>query len=73
MTDEELASISQPCLVFCGELDTGGFHPGAKESANHIPNAEFLSFPGLDHGTAFSRSDLTLPPVKQFLARVSKK
>ena len=72
MTDEDLASISQPCLVFCGDADEGGFHPGAKECVRHMPNAKFISFPGLNHGTAFSRIDLVLPNVKEFLARVSK-
>ena len=72
MTDRDLASISVPCLVSCGELDEGGFHAAASECVNHIPNARFVSFPGLNHGTAFSRIDLVLPHAKEFLAGVSK-
>lgn len=72
LTDNELAGISLPCLVFCGELDEGGFHAGAKESANHIPKAKFVSFPGLNHYQAQAKSELVLPHVKEFLARVSK-
>jgi pimeloyl-ACP methyl ester carboxylesterase len=70
MTDEELASISTPCLVFCGELDP--FHPGALEGARHISRVRFLSLPGLNHISAIMRSDLVVPQVKDFLARVSK-
>jgi pimeloyl-ACP methyl ester carboxylesterase len=47
-TDNELAAIPVPCLVYCGEIDEGGFHSGAKESANHIPQAKFVSFPGVE-------------------------
>ena len=72
LTDEELAEISLPCLVFCGELDEGGFHAGAKESVDHIPQARFISFPGLNHFQAGSRSDLILPHIKEFLEQVSK-
>jgi len=72
LSNEELERISFPCLVFCGELDQGGFYPGAKECASHIPNAEFVSFPDLDHPTLLSRSDIVLPYVKEFLAKVSE-
>jgi len=66
LTDQDLAGILVPCLVFCGELDP--FHCGAEESADHIPQARFLSLTGLNHITAFLRSDLVLPYVKEFLA-----
>ncbi len=72
-TDQDLERISYPCLVFCGELDESGSYPGAKESANHIPNAKFVSFPGLGHFQAGAKSDLVVPKVKEFLAQVSKK
>ena len=72
LTDSELSGISTPCLVFCGELDEGPFHPGAKESANHIPGADFISFPNIGHYQLGASSDLVLPHVKEFLARVNK-
>jgi pimeloyl-ACP methyl ester carboxylesterase len=71
LTDKQLAAISLPCLVFCGELDEGGFHPGAKECANHMPAAEFVSFANLGHLQAGARSDLVVPHVREFLAGVN--
>ena len=35
INDQDLARISVPCLVYCGDIDP--FHSGAKESARHIP------------------------------------
>jgi pimeloyl-ACP methyl ester carboxylesterase len=72
LSNEELEGISLPCLVFCGEEDQGGFYPGAKECASHIPNAEFISLSGLDHPAFWSRSDIVLPHIKEFLAKVNK-
>lgn len=69
LTDRELSLISVPCLVLCGDLD--GYHPGAKEGASHIPNARFISCPGVGHELG-RRSDLVLPHVKKFLAEVSR-
>ena len=71
LTDQDLAGILAPCLVFCGELDL--FHRGAKESVDHMPQARFLSLPYLDHVTAFAQINLVLPRIKKFLAEVSKK
>jgi pimeloyl-ACP methyl ester carboxylesterase len=73
LSDKDLAGISLPCIVFCGELDEGGFFPGAKEGASLIPNAKFFSFPELNHYQAGARSDLVLPYLNEFLAQVSKK
>ncbi len=65
-----LASIAVPCLVFVGEADA--YYLKAKEGAEHMPDATFVSFPGLNHGECSRRSDLVLPHVKKFLAEVSK-
>jgi pimeloyl-ACP methyl ester carboxylesterase len=70
LTDRDLESISLPCLVFCGELDEGGFHTGAKEGAGHIPKAQFVSFANLGHYQTGARSDLVVPHIKEFLAGV---
>jgi pimeloyl-ACP methyl ester carboxylesterase len=70
LSNRELAGISLPCLLFCGDLDP--LHAGVKESVKHMPQAEFVSLPGLDHMTAAARSDLVLPHIKGFLAGVSK-
>ena len=69
LTDRELSFISVPCLLFCGDLDQ--YHAGAEEAAKHIQHSTFVSFPGLNHGQALSRSDLVLPIVKKFLAEVN--
>jgi pimeloyl-ACP methyl ester carboxylesterase len=69
LTDQDLSRISLPCLILCGELDEGGHFPGARESAHCIPNARFISFPSIGHYL----SELFLPPIKEFLAEMSKK
>lgn len=70
LTDRDLAGISVPCLLFCGDLDP--FHDGAKEGVKHMRRATFISLPGLNHVTALLRSDIVLPLVKSFLCQVSK-
>ena len=34
---------------------------------NHVPNATFVSFPGLGHGQVYKRADLVLPHVTRIL------
>jgi pimeloyl-ACP methyl ester carboxylesterase len=68
LTGQELAGISVPCLLYCGDLDP--FHDGAQESVQHMPRAVFISIHGLNHITAFFRSDVVVRFVKQFLALV---
>ena len=74
LSDHELSLISVPVLVFCGDADPR--HSGARESANHMPKAKFVSLPGLDHVQAdlcITRNDLVLAHVKEFLAKVRDK
>ena len=71
LTEENLAGISVPCLLYCGDLDP--FHNGAQESVQHMPRAVFISMHGFNHITAFFRSDVVVPFVKQFLAVVIDK
>lgn len=70
LTDQDLAGISVPCLLYCGDQDP--FHDGAQESVQHMPRAVFISLGGLNHITAISRSDVVVRLVKQFLSVVSK-
>lgn len=65
-----LASITVPCLVFAGEADA--YYLKAKEGAEHMPDATFVSFPGLNHIECSRRSDLVIPHIKKFLAEVSQ-
>lgn len=68
-TDSDLAAITQPCLIYCGELDP--LHSGAIQMVSHMPNARFVSLPGVDHNGSLIRSDLVLPHIKKFLAEIS--
>ncbi len=72
VTNRELAAISAPCLVFCGDKDEGEFHQDAEECVNHIRDARFVSLPGCTHATAIARGDLMIPHIKEFLAQASK-
>jgi pimeloyl-ACP methyl ester carboxylesterase len=65
--EEVLPTMTMPCLLYVGEAD--GFFPGAKVCAQHMPNATFVSFPGLDHGQTSRASHLVLPHVTEFLKR----
>ena len=70
LTEQDLAGILVPCLLYCGNLDP--FYKGAQESVQHMPRAIFISLGGLNHITAFSRSDVIVRLVRQFLAVVTQ-
>jgi pimeloyl-ACP methyl ester carboxylesterase len=69
LTEGQLAAIKVPCLVYCGEQDP--FHTGAQESVCHIPEARFVTLPGLNHITAYARSDQIVTHVRTFLEELS--
>jgi pimeloyl-ACP methyl ester carboxylesterase len=71
LSEQDLAGIKVPCLLYCGDLDP--FHNGAQESVQHMPRAVFISMHGFNHITAFYRSDVVVPFVKQFLYVVNNK
>ena len=60
-----LPTMTMPCLLYVGEAD--GFYAGAKECIQRLPNATFVSFPGLDHGQASRAGHLVVPHVAKFL------
>jgi hypothetical protein len=66
---EIIPIMTMPCLVFAGEEDP--IFAGSKECVRSMPNVTFFSLPGLGHIDAFFRSDLLLPHVTEFLAKVS--
>jgi pimeloyl-ACP methyl ester carboxylesterase len=68
--EDILPTIATPCLLLAGENDP--FYVGAKKCSKIIPNATFVSLPGLDHIEAAFRIDLTLPHIQMFLAEVSQ-
>ena len=64
-----LTTMTMPCLVYVGEADDR--YAGAKECVEHVADGVFVSSPGLGHIKAYVRSDLLLPHVSEFLARVN--
>ena len=68
--DDVLQTMTAPVLLFVGETDA--FFSGVRECAKSIPNATFISFPGLGHGEIEVRRDLVLPHITEFLKKVSQ-
>lgn len=64
-----LPTLTLPCLLFGGEADP--FFAGAEACCQQMPNATFLSLPGLGHIEALYRTDLVLPHIRKFLAEVA--
>jgi pimeloyl-ACP methyl ester carboxylesterase len=64
-----LATSRVPCLIYAGELDD--FHTNARRAATAMPDATFMSFPGLDHMGAMFLGGVVLPCAMEFLARHS--
>jgi pimeloyl-ACP methyl ester carboxylesterase len=59
--------IRTPALIYCGTSDNP---EPKKRAAEAMPNATFVPLEGLDHAAAINRSELVLPHVTAFLARV---
>jgi pimeloyl-ACP methyl ester carboxylesterase len=70
LTVDEVAKISKPCLIYCGDCDD--MHSGAKKASKLIPQSTFISLSGCDHMAAFENIDAILPHIKEFLAGASK-
>ena len=70
LSDEDLERITVPCLLYCGDQDP--FSKGAQEAVQPMPRGIFVSLDGLNHVTAFYRSDVIVPLAKQFLTIVTK-
>ena len=68
--EEALPGMTTPALIFAGENDIA-FHDPAKGDAARMPNATFVSLPGVDHTEAFQQASLVLPHIKEFLSKVS--
>jgi pimeloyl-ACP methyl ester carboxylesterase len=65
-----LPNLAMPCLVYYGDADPG--HGRAREWMTQIPDATFVTLPGLDHWAGIYRSDLALPHIRAFLERVTR-
>lgn len=67
LSRESIAAIRISALLYAGTRD----EPAAVEhAARAMSNAEFVSLEGLDHAQTLARSDLIMPSVLAFLARV---
>ena len=62
--------MAVPCLLLGGENDP--YHAGDEACSKRMPNAVFVSLPGLEHREAFFRADLVLPHVLRFPAQVGQ-
>jgi pimeloyl-ACP methyl ester carboxylesterase len=67
---DALPAMTMPVLLFAGEKDS--FYPGVRECAKYIPNATFISFPGIDHAELEFRRDLVLPHIASFLKKATQ-
>ena len=68
--DETIANATLPCLIYNGEADP--HDANTKKSMDKLPNATFVTLPGLDHFAGFMRSDLVLPHIQKFLEIMTK-
>jgi hypothetical protein len=64
----KFSDVAVPTLIYAGSADP--IHDPARQTASEIPGAQFVSLPGLSHPAALCRSDLVLPHVEPFLAKV---
>lgn len=65
-----IPTMTMPCFVYVGEADD--LFQQVRECAGQLPNAIFVSLPGLDHGQGFRYSHEAMPHVKEFLLEVSR-
>jgi pimeloyl-ACP methyl ester carboxylesterase len=63
-----LSTMRMPCLLLTGALDP--LCPNVQKAAAALPHAELVILPECDHVANFGRTDLVLPAVTAFLARV---
>jgi hypothetical protein len=62
--------VTVPCLLLAG--DAAPEHAKAALATSRLARATFVSLPGVNHTEGFYRTDLVLPPVRQFLAMVAR-
>ena len=67
--EDVLATIKQPCLMYCGEADRN--YSQALACSKQLENASFVSLENLNHPQAFNQSEEVLPHVLSFLEKLS--
>jgi pimeloyl-ACP methyl ester carboxylesterase len=68
--EEVLPTMRMPCCLYVGEQDP--VDPAVQACRHQMPQATFVSLPGLTHTEAFIRSDLVLPAVLTLLKAVPR-
>jgi pimeloyl-ACP methyl ester carboxylesterase len=63
---DHVADINAPTLLYTGTGDTV-FHDGARRAADEMPDARFVSIPGMSHDTGFASSRKALEAIGDFL------
>ena len=63
---DHLADIKAQTLLYAGTSDTA-FHDGAKHAADEMPDARFVSMPGMSHDAGFASSRKALGAIGDFL------
>lgn len=66
--EDLLPRLNIPVLIFVGDADPA--YAGAREGAAKLPDATFLTVPGMNHDQALMHSELVIPHIKKFLAQV---
>ena len=69
---EYLPNMFMPFLIINGEADQVWSYLEVKEGYSVLPDMKFISLPDLDHSQCWQRSDIVVPHIKEFLARVNK-
>lgn len=64
-----LPNLSLPALVYCGDQDPSLLL--IRRAVELLPDATFVTLPGLSHVPTYQRPDLILPHVEAFIARVA--
>lgn len=64
--DDVLTLLDLPCLMFCGDADAR--HAAVQRCTALLPQARFVSLPGVTHFGGLMQSQLVLPPLLEFLA-----
>ena len=67
---EALPDMKMPVLVMVGENDNAFNHATLKKDYSPIPDLTFVTIPGIGH--SIEQSELIVPHIKEFLARVNK-
>jgi pimeloyl-ACP methyl ester carboxylesterase len=66
--EDLLPDLKLPVLIFVGDADPA--YAGAKEGAAKLPDATFVTIPGMNHDQALMHSELVLPYLRAFLEKV---